>query len=496
MLLTINFYLCYLLKSNMADDGLSDDELRLQLTKHGVAVGPVTSSTRPVLLRKLRSLRDSNGRSASTRTKPNSRRAPSFGYRGSVGMPSTSGVRNLSLNSFSSDESETDDNFRVANSYADEDKNTNHSAELFARGVGRMDYVDSNRRSFDTSFARPSIMSYTNGPGVNSGTFKTTSYNTKHTTRMEFRPQTPGSDQKKTVTTRVNDYHTWQYISGVLVVLVLIFAITVIASYFYIAREPGLLEAKYDACAEVPEVGCIGADEWPLVEKLTVHLLDILSTHAGKFDCGYGKDHRYMSKSEVRNVIKTQFSESRRPEDIDHYLRHFLHLLSRNPEWEVHLYNADKNLVMDINDDIEFMESGKSNKSLWCRLMMSVHAVFKVIAFSLLLVAIVVIVLVIIQKRKKWIEAERQEVYDLVERIIDMLRQNAEAADDASGRAQPYLAIPHVRDALIPLHMRQKKKAVWDQAVRYISENESRVRVENQKIAGEGKHGFNKLLLY
>ena len=50
---------------------------------------------------------------------------------------------------------------------------------------------------------------------------------------------------------------------------------------------------------------------------------------------------------------------------------------------------------------------------------------------------------------------------------------------------QEYVAISHVRDVLIPIQQRKKMQPLWDKAVKFLSANESRVRVETQKIAGE-----------
>ncbi|CAB4002052.1 inner nuclear membrane Man1-like, partial [Paramuricea clavata] len=49
----------------------------------------------------------------------------------------------------------------------------------------------------------------------------------------------------------------------------------------------------------------------------------------------------------------------------------------------------------------------------------------------------------------------------------------------------PYLAIPHVRDMLIKPSERESMKSAWDDAVKFLSAQESRVRVESQRIAGE-----------
>ncbi len=58
-------------------------------------------------------------------------------------------------------------------------------------------------------------------------------------------------------------------------------------------------------------------------------------------------------------------------------------------------------------------------------------------------------------------------------------------AAPSSAQRQPYLAISHVRDDLVPLKERKAKQKVWDMAVNFLAANESRIRVESQRILGE-----------
>uniref|UniRef100_A0A8C5E4U8 Inner nuclear membrane protein Man1 n=1 Tax=Gouania willdenowi TaxID=441366 RepID=A0A8C5E4U8_GOUWI len=82
-------------------------------------------------------------------------------------------------------------------------------------------------------------------------------------------------------------------------------------------------------------------------------------------------------------------------------------------------------------------------------------------------------------------EEETRLMYDMVERIVDVLRTHGEACQENQD-LQPYLPIPHVRDALIQLQDRKKKKMerVWSRAVSFLSTNESRVRTEAQMVGG------------
>ena len=82
-------------------------------------------------------------------------------------------------------------------------------------------------------------------------------------------------------------------------------------------------------------------------------------------------------------------------------------------------------------------------------------------------------------------EKEEQEIYLMVKTIIDLLARN-HASKMADRRPQDaFLAVIHVRDSIIPLEDRKSKLKLWNKAVQYLEDNESRVRAEMQQIEGE-----------
>jgi len=89
-------------------------------------------------------------------------------------------------------------------------------------------------------------------------------------------------------------------------------------------------------------------------------------------------------------------------------------------------------------------------------------------------------------KKYKWHTAaeEQQQIFDMVEKILALLKKHYEECLLDNNR-QPYLAVPHVRDMLISPSKRKQLLPIWDKAVQYLNENESRVRTENQIISGE-----------
>lgn len=75
---------------------------------------------------------------------------------------------------------------------------------------------------------------------------------------------------------------------------------------------------------------------------------------------------------------------------------------------------------------------------------------------------------------------QAKEKQELIKNIMEILQQHAN-----TNPAQSYLPIVHVRDSLIAFADRHRKRKMWAEAVRYIEENESRVRKEVQPFEGE-----------
>uniref|UniRef100_A0A8C5E1D4 Inner nuclear membrane protein Man1 n=1 Tax=Gouania willdenowi TaxID=441366 RepID=A0A8C5E1D4_GOUWI len=138
--------------------------------------------------------------------------------------------------------------------------------------------------------------------------------------------------------------------------------------------------------------------------------------------------------------------------------------------------------VTDVSE-ITYLESTHPMMPFSCRFR---RAFLSVLSRVLLLLVGSVCALVCYMKyRWRREEEETRLMYDMVERIVDVLRTHGEACQENQD-LQPYLPIPHVRDALIQLQDRKKKKMerVWSRAVSFLSTNESRVRTEAQMVGG------------
>uniref|UniRef100_H0XWL6 LEM domain containing 3 n=2 Tax=Otolemur garnettii TaxID=30611 RepID=H0XWL6_OTOGA len=133
--------------------------------------------------------------------------------------------------------------------------------------------------------------------------------------------------------------------------------------------------------------------------------------------------------------------------------------------------------------DVQFLQSTRPQMSFWCRF----RRAFITVTYRLLLLCLgVVMVCVVLRYMKyRWTkeEEETRQMYDLVVKIIDVLRSHNEACQENKD-LQPYMPIPHVRDSLIQPHDRKKMKKVWDRAVDFLAANESRVRTETRRVGG------------
>lgn len=77
---------------------------------------------------------------------------------------------------------------------------------------------------------------------------------------------------------------------------------------------------------------------------------------------------------------------------------------------------------------------------------------------------------------KHYKDNAEKEVFTLVSEIISMLELHHQSFATASpgGTQESYLAINHIRDNLIPPKDRRRLSGLWEKAVKFLDENESR----------------------
>ena len=76
-------------------------------------------------------------------------------------------------------------------------------------------------------------------------------------------------------------------------------------------------------------------------------------------------------------------------------------------------------------------------------------------------------------------------MYELIDQIIEGLQRNYSKYQTDPINYVPYVAIPHARDRLLLPSERSAMKHIWERAVQFIAQHESRVRVEMRRVQSE-----------
>ncbi|XP_044041815.1 inner nuclear membrane protein Man1 [Siniperca chuatsi] len=219
--------------------------------------------------------------------------------------------------------------------------------------------------------------------------------------------------------------------------------------------------------------------EKDLILKLLLDLHDHLAHIAGQHDCG-DEHHanRSLSMEEASAYLLAQNQE----------FEGFIHT---SLEWIIRTgQDVGIRLIGQVADDpvtdvseITRLESTHPKMPFTCRFRRAFLTVISRV--FLIAVAAGCVWSVVCYMRYRWRreEEETRQMYDMVERIIDVLRTHSEACQENQD-LQPYLPIPHVRDSLVQPQDRKKMKKNWERAVSFLSANESRIRTETQRIGG------------
>ncbi|KAG5830865.1 hypothetical protein ANANG_G00315080 [Anguilla anguilla] len=220
--------------------------------------------------------------------------------------------------------------------------------------------------------------------------------------------------------------------------------------------------------------------EKDMILKVLLHLHDHLAVIAGEHDCG---DH---SRYPNRSLLVSEASEYlmlHGPEYEDFFATSLEWVIKSGEDVGIRLIGRDpEELVTDFSD-VSLLESTHPKMSFICRFRRAFLTVIHRILLGMAGVAAVLGLAYFMKYRWRKAEEETRQMYDMVERIIDVLRSHSEASQE-NRDLQPYLPIPHVRDSLVHPQERKKMKKVWERAVAFLSANESRIRTETQRVGG------------
>ncbi|XP_062465415.1 inner nuclear membrane protein Man1 isoform X1 [Pezoporus occidentalis] len=226
------------------------------------------------------------------------------------------------------------------------------------------------------------------------------------------------------------------------------------------------------------ELQKIKADEISLMMNSLYALHDKLAQVAGEHECG-SSVQRNLTIQEAAEYLKNLDPE------YESVLNTALQwILNSGEDVGIKCLSNDPN-GRDVTNvtDVKYLESTSPKMSFRCRFRRAFVNVTHRLSILLLGVAVVWGVLHYMKYRWAKEEEETRQMYDMVVKIIGVLRSHSEACSENKD-LQPYMPILHVHDSLIPPQDRRKMRKVWNRAVDFLAANESRVRTETRRIGG------------
>ncbi|XP_066559104.1 LEM domain-containing protein 2 isoform X2 [Amia ocellicauda] len=223
------------------------------------------------------------------------------------------------------------------------------------------------------------------------------------------------------------------------------------------------------------------AEEKRMELQLLSELYSFLAKVAGDFECGNPSQFksRCVSIPEVESYLATinKGYPSRLAEALQ-----LIH--QSDTDLGIWLVGKDPQRALVSLQGLSCVQSTSPALSLGCRLRLAVHAAILKSLIFILALAVMWGVLVLLRYRWRRLQEEEQAMYELVRRIIAAVREHYKDWDQGL-EPIPYLPIPHVRDALLPPQNRRRMRCVWDKAVEFVASQESRIRTESHRVAGE-----------
>lgn len=223
--------------------------------------------------------------------------------------------------------------------------------------------------------------------------------------------------------------------------------------------------------------GKIQASEKNLMMSTLYKLHDRLAQIAGDHECGRSSQ-RMLSVQEAAAYLKDLG-----PEYEDVFNTSLLWIFKNGKDVGIRCVGYGPEEDLTNITDVQFLQSTRPQMPFWCRF----RRAFITVTHRLLLLClgVVLVCAVLRYMRYRWTkeEEETRQMYDMVVKIIDVLRSHNEACQETKD-LQPYMPIPHVRDSLIQPQDRKKMKKVWERAVDFLAANESRVRTETRRVGG------------
>ncbi|XP_050413817.2 inner nuclear membrane protein Man1 [Patella vulgata] len=282
-----------------------------------------------------------------------------------------------------------------------------------------------------------------------------------------------------------------EHISEGLVAVVILFFVCLVVGYMFVKSDNFVYSlyggvfpkagprSEYLLCEdeEDPTKRCYSKDEVETAMIIIHDLYDLLSTKAGEVECGNEVD-KDMTSDDFKQQLKDM---KHKRKTVKRLYSACTDLIIKNPHWKLRAYKDDGSDAT-APDEVATLESVVASKSLVCRLGQSFYRVITGIIIFLTAILVLYFGVQLYKYRSKKSDVEQRRVFKMVEEIIDILKENC---DNDSDDDTSYMAVQHVRDQLLPPQQRRELQPIWNKAVKFIEDNESRIRLETQNIQGE-----------
>ncbi|KAM6436031.1 inner nuclear membrane protein Man1 isoform 2-T2 [Liasis olivaceus] len=228
-----------------------------------------------------------------------------------------------------------------------------------------------------------------------------------------------------------------------------------------------------------PTIGKTGVEvEKPILMNSLYRLHEKLAQIAGDHECG-NSVKKGLSIQEAATYLKSLGPE------YEHACNESLQWILNSGEDVGIKYVDNRSDEESITNttDTKYLVSTRPQMTLTCRFRRAF--ITATCRSFILLLGVGMIWGVLRYMKYRWYkeEEETRQMYDMIVKIIDVLRTHSEACQE-NKELQPYMPIPHVRDSLIAPQDRKKMKKVWKRSVDFLAANESRVRTETRRIGG------------
>nr|CAH7749777.1 unnamed protein product [Callosobruchus chinensis] len=214
---------------------------------------------------------------------------------------------------------------------------------------------------------------------------------------------------------------------------------------------------------------------------------------------GHIYQRTHMTEDDIVKFCLTNFHA--KEDQVKRDLSNIEILIFNNPEWHlsVLILDEDRDTVTgdDIARDMEQVIFNRDVKTIVALIQSKPDLPWSCTLYNGVKVAItaslVVIALTIALYGSKWIykrykryeHRQRMELTNMVERILELLQQARVSDGGTEDGEHSFVVINHVRDMILPVTDRKSKEKLWQKAIQFINENESRVRTEVQEVKGE-----------